>query len=149
MVSTTVGSWNRSFITQNIFDPSKKKMKLNKNISSSRRKQRKRHFNAQSTDLTKQMTAPLSKALKEELGIKRIPVRPNDTVMVRVGKYKKTEGKVVRVNRVARKICIEGVSITKKDGAVRYLGVHPSNLSIVRLSMEKDRNRMIEKIKGQ
>lgn len=124
-------------------------MKLNANISSSRRKQRKKHFNAKSTDLTKQMTAPLTKALKEEIGIKRIPVRPNDIVLVRVGKYKKTEGKVVKVNRVARKICVEGVSITKKDGAVRYLGVHPSNLSIVRLSMEHDRNKVIEKIKGQ
>lgn len=124
-------------------------MKMNKSISSSRRKQRKKHFTAKSVELTKQMTAPLSRPLREEVGIKRIPVRPNDTVLVRVGKFKKTEGRVVKVNRMKRKVCIEGVCVTKKDGTPQYLGVHASNLTILRLSMAYDREKMIQRIKAK
>lgn len=123
-------------------------MKFNKNISSSRRKQRKRHFTAKGIELTKQMTAPLSKILRDEIGIKRIPVRPNDKVLINVGKFKQREGKVMEINRHSRKICIEDCTITKKDGAVKYIGIHPSNTTIVSLSMDKDRPKLVAKLKG-
>ncbi|KRH94094.1 60S ribosomal protein L26 [Pseudoloma neurophilia] len=119
-------------------------MKFNKNVTSSRRKQRKAHFTAQGTELTKQFTAQLSKPLQEEFSIKRIPIRPNDRVKILVGKFKARDGKVVRVNRHARKICIEDCTITKKDGGIKYIGVHPSNVRIIGLSMEKDRPKLLK-----
>lgn len=122
-------------------------MKFNTSVSSSRRKQRKAHFTAQGTDLTKQFTAQLSKSLQEEFSIKRIPIRPNDRVKILVGKFKAKEGKVVKVNRHQKKICIEDCTITKKDGVIKYIGVHPSNVRITGLSMEKDRPKMVEALK--
>lgn len=128
-------------------------MKFNKSVTSSKRKQRKTQFNAKGTDLTKQFTAQLSKPLQEEYSIKRIPIRPNDRVKILVGKFKSRDGKVVRVNRHQRKICIEDCTITKKDGAIKYIGVHPSNVKIVGLSMENDRPKLVQalqkKVKAQ
>lgn len=122
-------------------------MKFNNAVSSSRRKQRKAYFTAKGTDLTKQFTAQLSKPLQEEHSIKRIPIRPNDRVKILVGKFKSREGKVVRVNRHQRKICIEDCTITKKDGGIRYIGVHPSNVRITTLSMENDRPKIVQGLK--
>ena len=45
-------------------------MKLNKNVSSSAKKQRKRHFTAPSHIRRKLMTSPLSKDLRQKYGVK-------------------------------------------------------------------------------
>lgn len=58
-------------------------MKFNKLVSSSRRKNRKRHFTAPSHIRRKIMSAPLSKELRKKYGVRSIPVRKDDEVMVR------------------------------------------------------------------
>ena len=50
-------------------------MKLNKNVTSSRRKQRKRHFEAPSHIRRKLMSAPLSKELRQKYGVRSMPIR--------------------------------------------------------------------------
>ena len=57
-------------------------MKLNTQVSSSRRKNRKRHFSAPSHIRRKLMTAPLSKELKQKYNIRNIPIRKDDEVQV-------------------------------------------------------------------
>jgi large subunit ribosomal protein L26e len=58
------------------------KMKFNKMSSSSRRKNRKRHFNAPSHVRRKLMSAPLSKELKQKYNVRAIPIRKDDEVQV-------------------------------------------------------------------
>ena len=50
-------------------------MKRNPFVASSRRKSRKRHFNAPSHIRRKMMSAPLSKELKAKYGVRSMPIR--------------------------------------------------------------------------
>lgn len=65
-----------------------KEMKFNKNVSSSRRKQRKRHFSAPSSVRRKLMSAPLSKELRQKHNVRSMPIRKDDEVVVMRGHYK-------------------------------------------------------------
>lgn len=57
-------------------------MKFNKQVSSSRRKQRKRHFSAPSHIRRKLMSAPLSKELRQKYNVRTMPIRKDDEVVV-------------------------------------------------------------------
>jgi hypothetical protein len=57
-------------------------MKLNKNVSSSRRKNRKRYFTAPSHIRRRYMSAPLSKELKTKYNVRSMPIRKDDEVQV-------------------------------------------------------------------
>lgn len=57
-------------------------MKFNKLVSSSRRKNRARHFKAPSHIRRKIMSAPLSKELRKKYNVRSIPIRKDDEVMV-------------------------------------------------------------------
>lgn len=58
-------------------------MKLNKFVTSSRRKNRKRHFNAPSHIRRKIMSSPLSKELRQKYSVRSMPIRKDDEVQVR------------------------------------------------------------------
>lgn len=58
-------------------------MKKNPNVSSSRRKSRKRHFNAPSHKKRQIMSAALSKELRVKYNVRSMPVRKDDEVQVR------------------------------------------------------------------
>lgn len=57
-------------------------MKFNKLVTSSRRKNRRRHFNAPSHIRRKIMSAPLSKDLRTKHNVRSIPIRKDDEVQV-------------------------------------------------------------------
>lgn len=57
-------------------------MKLNPFVSSSRRKNRKRHFNAPSHIRRKIMSSPLSKELRQKYNVRSMPIRKDDEVQV-------------------------------------------------------------------
>lgn len=59
-------------------------MKFNKFVTSSRRKNRKRHFNAPSHIRRKLMSAPLSKELRQKYNVRSMPIRKDDEVQVSV-----------------------------------------------------------------
>ena len=60
-------NWDRFLLFRSI---PRSRMKLNKNVSSSSKKQRKRHFTAPSHIRRKLMAAPLSKDLRSKYGVK-------------------------------------------------------------------------------
>merc|ERR1712080_682045 len=124
------------------------KMKLNKKVSSSSKKQRKAFFNATASSKTKQLRVPLSKDMQDKHQIRRIAIRPNDEVFIRKGGFKKKQGKVVKVIRQENKVFIEGCDKAKKEGGRSFIGVHVSKLVITRLTEEKDRAMIIEKMKN-
>lgn len=69
-------------------------MKTHQEVSSSRRKNRVAHFNAPAHVKYKLMSANLSKELREKHGIKSLPIRKDDEVLVVRGGFKDTQGKI-------------------------------------------------------
>merc|ERR1711863_34548 len=121
-------------------------MKLNKNVTSSRRKQRKRQFTAPSHIRRKLMSAPLSKDLRAKYGVRSMPIRKDDEVQVLRGHYKGQQvGKVVQCYRKKFVVYIERIQREKANGATVYVGIHPSKVSIVKLKMDKDRKLIIDR----
>merc|ERR1712114_143745 len=121
-------------------------MKLNKNVTSSRRKQRKRQFTAPSHIRRKLMTAPLSKDLRQKYGVRSMPIRKDDEVQVLRGHYKGQQvGKVVQCYRKKFVVYIERIQREKANGATVYVGIHPSKVSIVKLKMDKGRKEILER----
>ena len=96
------------------------KMKFNRFVSSSRRKNRKRHFTAPSHVRRKLMSAPLSKELRQKHSVRSIPIRKDDEVVVTRGHYKGQQpSKVVAVRAPQR----EG--ICARDRIIKPPGPRP------------------------
>lgn len=120
-------------------------MKTHTNVSSSRRKSRKAHFGAHSTLKYKLMSANLSKELKDKHGIKSLPVRREDEVMVVRGHYKDSKGKVNTVYRKRWCLYIEKISETKQNGATVRIPINASNVVITKLKLTPDRQNLIDR----
>ncbi|KAA0709647.1 60S ribosomal protein L26 [Triplophysa tibetana] len=121
-------------------------MKLNKLVTSSRRKNRKRHFNAPSHIRRKIMSSPLSKELRQKYNVRSMPIRKDDEVQVVRGHYKGQQiGKVVQVYRKKYVIYIERVQREKANGTTVHVGLHPSKVVITRLKLDKDRKKILER----
>merc|ERR1711974_362420 len=126
---------NRSFL----------KMKLNKDVSTSRRKQRARHFNAPSHMRRKVMAAPLSKDLRAKHNVRSLPIRKDDEVMVVRGHFKGQQtGRVFTVYRKKFVVHVERMQREKVNGTTVQVGIHPSNCVITKLKLDKDRKAMLE-----
>ena len=87
------------------------------------------------------MGAMLSPELQEEHGIKSIPLRKGDTVMVLRGDHRDKEGKVAGINLKKMTITVDGVSVTKADGTEVPRPMQPSKVMITKLEL-KDEKRM-------
>ncbi|EPE03787.1 60s ribosomal protein l26 [Ophiostoma piceae UAMH 11346] len=122
--------------------------KTSNNISASRRKSRKAHFSAPSSVRRTIMSAPLSKELREKYNVRSIPVRKDDEVTIVRGSNKDKEGKVTSVYRLKYVIHIAGVSRDKANGQSVPLGIHPSNVVITKLKLDKDRESILARSKA-
>merc|ERR1711926_6777 len=121
-------------------------MKKNNNVSSSRRKCRKAYFSAPSSVRRKLMSAPLSKELKQKYSVRSMPVRKDDEVIVTRGPFKSAQaGKVTSVYRKKWVLHIERIQREKVNGAAVNVGIHPSKVEIVRLKMDKDRKKILDR----
>ncbi|CAG2186819.1 DCTN1 [Mytilus edulis] len=146
----------------------KAKMKFNKMVSSSRRKNRKRHFNAPSHVRRKIMSSALSKDLRQKYNVRSVPIEKMTRFRERISKTKNmTEirrivrgemdkvvrghykgqqvGKVVQVYRKKFVIYIERIQREKANGASVHVGIDPSKVVIVKLKIDKDRKRILER----
>ncbi len=118
--------------------------------SSQPKKQRKAFFNAPLHKRQKMMAAPLSKELREKYGIRSLPVRVGDEVVVMRGNWKGHRGKVVEVDLKRMRIYVEGVTVTNARGEPRYYPLHPSKVMIVKLNLDdKRRLEIIERKRKQ
>merc|ERR1712108_75625 len=92
------------------------------------------------------MSAPLSKELRQKYGVRSMPIRKDDEVMVVRGHFKGQQvGKVVQCYRSKFRIYIERIQREKANGATVNVGIHPSKLVIVKLKMEKDRKAILDR----
>jgi large subunit ribosomal protein L26e len=112
---------------------------------------RKAHFSAPSHIRRKLMSSPLSKELRQKYNVRSMPVRKDDEVQVVRGHYKGQQvGKIVTVYRKKFCIHIERIQREKANGANVYVPIHPSKVVIVKLKLDKDRRKIIErKAKGR
>ncbi|KAK4336717.1 hypothetical protein RND71_043561 [Anisodus tanguticus] len=121
-------------------------VKLNKSVTSSRRKVRKAHFTAPSHIRRRIMSCRLSRELKQRHNVKTIPVRKDDEVLIVSGVHKGVQvGKVVRCYRKKYVLHIERIQREKSNGATVYVGVHPSNCVITKLKLDKRRRAILER----
>merc|ERR1712127_681318 len=120
-------------------------MKFSANVSSSRRKARKAHFTAPSSVRRKIMSAHLDKTLSNKYHVKSMPIRKDDEVIVVRGSHRGREGKVIQVYRKKYVIHIERVTREKSNGSTVNVGIHPSNVSITKLKLDKDRRAILDR----
>merc|ERR1739840_21187 len=122
------------------------KMKFNKLKTASRRKNRKEYFNAPSHIRRIFMSAPLSKELRQKYNVRSMPIRKDDEVQVVRGHYKGQQmGKVTQVYRKKFVVYIERIQREKANGANVHVGIHPSKTVIVKLKLDKDRKKILER----
>jgi large subunit ribosomal protein L26e len=109
------------------------------------------------------MSAPLSKELREKYNVRTlrfcarrqingsqvrsIPIRKDDEVLIVRGSAKGREGKITSVYRLKYVVHIERVVKEKSSGQSVPLGIHPSNVVITKLKLDKDRENILERIK--
>merc|ERR1712227_283367 len=121
-------------------------MKVSQNVSSSRRKSRKAHFSAPSSVRRKIMSAHLNKEQSQKYHVKSMPIRKDDEVIVVRGSNKGREGKVIQVYRKKYVIHIERVTREKSNGSTVNVGIHPSNVMITKLKLDKDRKAKLQSL---
>lgn len=85
------------------------------------------------------MSTSLSKELRKKYAVKAMPIRKEDEVLITRGKFKGREGKILTVYRKKFVVHIERITRDKAQGASVPIGVHPSNLVITKLHLDKDR----------
>ncbi|KAG0588424.1 hypothetical protein KC19_2G241800 [Ceratodon purpureus] len=125
--------------------PAPATMKFSPRVSSSRRKSRKAHFSAPSSERRILMSAALSSDLKNKYNVRSVPVRKDDEVMVVRGTYKGREGKVVQVYRRKWVIHVERITREKVNGATVNVGIDTSKVVITKLKLDKDRKALLER----
>jgi len=118
-------------------------------IAASRRKSRKAHFSAPSSVRRTIMSAPLSKELREKHGVRSIPIRKDDEVIISRGSLKGREGKVTSVYRLKYIIHVERVSREKVNGQSVPVGISPSKVVITKLKLDKDREAILARKGGK
>merc|ERR1712109_180812 len=94
----------------------------------------------------KLMSAPLSKELRQKYSVRSVPVRKDDEVLVTRGPFKSAQaGKVISVYRKKWILHIERVQREKANGATVSVGIRPSKVEIVRLKMDRDRKKILDR----
>merc|ERR1712046_128216 len=121
------------------------RMKFRAGVASSRRKSRKAHFTAPSSVRRKIMGAHLNKELSNKHHVKSMPIRKDDEVIVVRGSHRGREGKVIQVDRKKYVIHIERVTREKSNGSTVNVGIHPSNVMITKLKLDKDRRAILDR----
>ncbi|GMM32478.1 ribosomal 60S subunit protein L26B [Martiniozyma asiatica (nom. inval.)] len=123
--------------------------KVSNNVSASRSKSRKAHFTAPSSARRVMMSASLSKELREQYGVKSMPVRKNDQVLIVRGSKKGQEGAISSVYRLKFAIQLEKLTKEKSNGASVPINIHPSKVVITKLHLDKDRKDLIARKGGK
>ena len=108
-------------------------------MSKQPRKQRKALYNAPAHARGKNLSASLSKDLREKVGTRTLPVKAGDKVRVVRGDFKGHEGEVLTVDYGSYKVTIEEVTLSKPDGTATFLPVDPSNLVIIDVDLKDNR----------
>ena len=79
------------------------------------------------------------------LQTRSLPIRKDDEVRIVRGKFKGREGKVTQVYRKKWVIHVDRVQRDKSNGASSPIGIHPSNVVITTIKLDKDRRDILDR----
>jgi len=122
-----------------------RQMKYNKNVTSSRRKQRRAHFTAATHERRIRMSATLSSELRTKHNVRSLPVRKDDEVLVIRGEHKGRDGKIIAVYRKKYVIHIEKLTREKANGSIVHLPIHPSKVVLTKLKLDRARKALVDR----
>ena len=105
-------------------------------LSKQPRKQRKALYNSKNHQRSKLLSTRLSDFLRDEYGIKRLPLRVGDNVRICRGEFKEFEGQVLEITKNQR-AKIKEATFEKTDGTQFHPAIHISNLVITKFTKEK------------
>ena len=91
------------------------------------------------------MSSHLSKDLREKHGVRAMPIRKGDEVVVVRGQNKTHAGKVLAVYRKRFCIHVERYTKEKSNGQTVPVPIHPSNVFITKLKINDDRKNLLER----
>ena len=95
------------------------------------------------------LSAPLSRELRGKYKKRSLPVRKGDKVRVMRGDFKKLEGDVLEVDTKRSRIQVQGATTTKADGTQVTRLLAPSNVVLIKLVSDKERDKVLERrLKG-
>merc|ERR1712008_318611 len=103
------------------------------------------YFSAHSEARRKLMSANLSKELQARHGVRSMPIRKDDEIVITRGVYKTREGKVTACFRKKFRVHVERITREKVNGTSVPVGIPASSLTITKLKMDKDRNAALER----
>ena len=98
-------------------------------------KQRKAVYNRKNHQRSNLNSTRLADFLKEEYGIKRLPLRVNDQVRVCKGEFKDFEGEVIEITKNQR-VKIKECTFEKTDGTQFHPTIHISNVVLTKFRKE-------------
>lgn len=93
----------------------------------------------------KALVARLSAELREKYGVRNVPVRKDDEVLVNDGMFSGVQGKVARVGLREYSIFIDGVTGAKTSGDSYFVPIKPSRVTIVKLKLDDWRNEILKR----
>lgn len=109
------------------------------------RKQRLRLYTAPPHTRHKHLAAHLSPELRQKYSFRSLPVRKGDKVKILQGDFIGLEGDVIEVDTKHYRIKVSGASIAKADGTEVPRSISPSNVMILKLTPDKERNKIFER----
>ena len=113
------------------------------------RKQRKYRYEAPLHIRHKFLSVHLSKELRKKYGMRSIPVRKDDEVVVMRGTFAEKKGKVHKVNVRKGKVTVEGITRKKADGTKLNVYLDPSKIQIVALKLDDSRRLPVKEKTGE
>lgn len=100
------------------------------------RKQRKALYNAKNHQKSKLLTTRLADFLRDEYGVRRLPLRVGDQVRVCKGEFRDFEGEVLEINNNNLRVKVKECVFEKTDGTQFHPGIHVSNLILTKFRRE-------------
>ncbi len=91
------------------------------------------------------LSASLSRELRGKYKTRSLPVRKGDKVRVMHGDFTKLEGDVIGVDTKRRRIQVQGATTTKADGTQINRSLVPSNVVLIKLASDKERDKVLER----
>ncbi len=104
--------------------------------SAQTKKQRKALLNYKNHQRSKLFTVRVADFVREEYGIKKMPIRVGDSVKITRGEFKDFEGEVLEVTKEL-KCKIKEAQFEKTDGTQFHPAIHISNLVITKFAKAK------------
>lgn len=104
-------------------------------MSTQPRKERKTLYNLPAHKRRAQVAAHLDGPLLEKYKTRSTTLRTGDTVRILRGEYKGTTGKILEVDTRARKVTVDGVTVTKAKSNQVARPIDPSNVVITKLDL--------------